>query len=78
MATICSSSDTIDSPVQFLEEHGFFYLEESSIGELVNDLYATDRVRSDEVRLDYFKATLQRDAVSEMYETIFLYVYLPF
>jgi hypothetical protein len=55
---------SVDDTLQFIEAHGFFYQENAEIGRLVDGLYKEGRIRSDDVKLDYFKPTLQQDSVS--------------
>lgn len=67
-----SSLILADNSLQFLQEHGFFYQEDSSIGRLVDELYSQDRARSDDVRLAYFQPTLQQDPVCRNEDVLWL------
>lgn len=57
-----------DEALQFLEDHGFFYRRNATIGSQVDALYAKINGRGDarkeEVKFDYFESTLRQDPVS--------------
>lgn len=56
-----ASSITAEDALEFFDVHGLFYQENAEIGKLVDGLYKTNRVRSDETSLEYFKPTLCKD-----------------
>lgn len=58
------SSVKAEGVLEFFADHGLFYQENAEIGKPVDDLYNTNRVRSEDARLEYFMSTLQKDSVS--------------
>lgn len=71
-----SSSVCADDTLQFLEAHGFFYLEDAEIGRRVDELYNKKLIRTEVASLDYFMPTLENNPVGEA-RNAFLYRYLP-
>jgi hypothetical protein len=61
-----ASSITAEDALEFFDVHGLFYQENAEIGKLVDGLYKTNRVRSDETSLEYFQPTLRKDPVSTL------------
>lgn len=57
--------ESADDKLQLLEDHGFLFQENADIGRLVDGLFAESRIRSSDVKLDYFRPTLERDPVSK-------------
>lgn len=71
-----SSSVPADDTLQFLEAHGFFYLQDAEIGKRVDELYTTKQIRTEVASLDYFMPTLEKNPVGEI-QNAFLYRCLP-
>jgi hypothetical protein len=64
--THVASLITAEDVLEFFKLHGLFYQENAEIGKLVDGLYKTNRVRSEETSLEYFKPTLREDPVSTL------------